>query len=248
MRKRRLRLGVNVDHVATLRQARGTTYPDVTEAALVCMRAGALGITVHLREDRRHIRDADVLRLRARLPRGTLNLEMADVGEIVAFAVRIRPDEACLVPERRQERTTEGGLDVRGRARAMARTVARLQAAGIEVSLFIEPDPGQIRAAADVGARVVELHAGRYCDARGAAARRELGRLTRAAGLAADLGLQVNAGHGIHTGNLPGILEMPHLHTLNIGHSIVSRALFVGLRGAVREMLAGMRLYRGGAA
>jgi pyridoxine 5-phosphate synthase len=250
----RLRLGVNIDHVATLRQLRGTPYPDTVEAARLCVEAGAAGITVHLREDRRHIQDADVYRLRRALrrtrgrgaPACLLNLEMADVAGIVAIALDAGPDEVCIVPERRRELTTEGGLDVVGRLRGLARTVGRLRAAGIRVSLFIDPDPRQIDASAAIGADMVELHTGTYCDASGAGARRELRRLVAGARRAHALGLTVNAGHGINMANLPGILELPHLDTLNIGHSIICRAAFIGLPAAVREMRRGMAAYAGG--
>jgi pyridoxine 5-phosphate synthase len=230
-----LKLGVNIDHVATLRQARYKGLPqgepDPVLAAGEVEAAGAHGITVHLREDRRHIQDADVRRLRQRI-RTRLNLEMADVPEIVAFAEEIRPDEVCLVPEKRAELTTEGGLNVTGRS--LPRTIARLQQAGILVSLFIDPDPRQVRAAADVGADYVELHTGGYAR-RGP---RELKKLIAAAELAHRLGLRVNAGHGLNYTNTPGIRVVPHLETLNTGHAIISRAVFVGLRRAVREMLA----------
>ncbi len=240
-----LRLGVNVDHVATLRQLRGTPYPDVLRAARACAVAGAHGITVHLREDRRHIQDDDVRALKAwgRLP---LNLEMAAVPAMVEFALAVRPDEVCLVPERRAERTTEGGLDVAARGEELAPVVRALSDAGITVSLFIEPEPAHLEAAASIGAPYVELHTGRYCTAEGAEAARELERLIDAARLGHRLGLRINAGHGIHLGNLPGILEIPHLDTLNIGHSLVCEAVFVGLEAAVRAMLEGMRAYRGG--
>ncbi len=242
-----LRLGVNIDHVATLRQARGTAYPDLVEAARVCMRAGAHGITVHLREDRRHIQEADVRALRA-LPGVPLNLEMANVPEILAIALDIRPDEVCLVPERRQERTTEGGLDAAGHEDELRPCVAALRAAGIAVSLFIEADRRQLETAARLGAPYVELHTGRYCDLAGAAAAAELDRLAEGARIGAALGLRVNAGHGISHATLPGILEIPHLDTLNIGHSLVCDAVFVGLGPAVQAMRAGMDAYRGGRA
>ncbi len=239
------RLGVNIDHVATLRQVRGTTYPDVVEAARVCEAAGAAGITVHLREDRRHIQDRDVYALRRSI--GTrLNLEMANNPDIVGVALDVKPHEVCLVPERRRELTTEGGLDVAGQARQLGRTIDRLKAAGICVSLFIAPDPRQIRAAVAVGAPYIELHTGTFCDARGAKARQELQRLIAGARLAHDLGLCVNAGHGINLDNVGAILRLPHLDTLNIGHSIICDAIFVGLRPAVRAMLAALRPYRGG--
>jgi pyridoxine 5-phosphate synthase len=246
-RSARLRLGVNIDHVASLRQARRGAYPDVTAAARICETAGARGITVHLREDRRHIQDADVYNLRKNL-KTRLNLEMANSPGILAIALDVGPDEVCLVPERRQELTTEGGLDVAGRKRKLARTVAALRDAGIVVSLFIEPAARQIEGAAELGAPCVELHTGAYCNASPRARRAELSRLIRAAALAHERGLQVNAGHGINLDNLRGILEMPHLDTLNIGHSIVSRAVFVGLRAAVAEMLRAMASYRRGAA
>lgn len=239
-----MKLGVNIDHVATLRQARGTEYPDPAIAAQLCADAGAHGITVHLREDRRHIQDRDVERIAAErvLP---LNLEMANAAEIVAIALRVRPDEVCLVPERRQELTTEGGLDAFGQRDALRPNISVLRDAGIVVSLFIAPDPKQIETAVALGAPCIELHTGAYCDARGAAAEEELERLIGAARLAHREGLQVNAGHGINLDNLPAILRMPHLDTLNIGHSIIARAVFVGLREATAEMLRGMAAYAG---
>lgn len=232
----KIRLNVNIDHVATLRELRKTPYPDILAAAEECRLGGADGITVHLREDRRHIQDADVFALRkwGRLP---LNLEMADTPEIVEIALQLRPDEVCIVPERRQELTTEGGLDVTAHRESLARTIARLQRASILVSLFVDPDEVQIRTASDIGARCIELHTGAYCDAaRPEIAQSELDKLKHAARFAHGLGLQVNAGHGINYDNIRGILEIPHLHTLNIGHGIVCRAVFVGLREAVREM------------
>lgn len=240
-----MKLGVNIDHVATLRQARGTDYPDPVDAARLCAEAGAHGITVHLREDRRHIQDRDAERLAADrlLP---LNLEMANAPEIVAIALRLRPDEVCLVPERRQELTTEGGLDAAGQEAALRSTVAALRDAGIAVSLFIAPDPKQIEAAVALGAPYIELHTGAYCDAKGAEADSELQRLVGGARLAHRLGLKVNAGHGINLANLSGILRIPHLDTLNIGHSLIARSVFVGLRESVAEMLRGMAGYRGG--
>lgn len=241
----RLQLGVNIDHVATLRQARGTPYPDLVQAARVCEAAGATGITVHLREDRRHIQDRDVFALRQSI-RTRLNLEMANTPGILAVALEVKPDEVCLVPERRQELTTEGGLDAAGQERRLRPTVQALLSAGIKVSLFIAADPRQIEAAARLGAPVIELHTGTYSDLTGAAARKELATLRRGASLAHDLGLIVNAGHGINLANMPGILGIPHLHTLNIGHSIICQSVFVGLNRAVREMLAAMKPYRGG--
>ncbi len=242
-----MKLGVNIDHVATVRQARGTVYPDPFDAGGICAEAGAHGITVHLREDRRHIQDRDVERLVAARPL-PINLEMANAPEIVAIALRLRPDEVCLVPERRQELTTEGGLDAVGQEAALRPTVAALRDAGIAVSLFIAPDPHQIEMAVALGAPYIELHTGTFCDATGAAAEAELQRLIEGARLAHRLGLKVNAGHGINLDNLHGILRIPHLDTLNIGHSIIARAVFVGLREAVAEMLRGMAAYRGGEA
>jgi pyridoxine 5-phosphate synthase len=240
-----IRLGVNIDHAATLRQARGTPYPDLIEAARLCEDAGAGGITVHLREDRRHIQDRDVRALRKTL-RTKLNLEMANNRDILAIALEVRPDEVCLVPERRRELTTEGGLDAAGQERRLRPTVARLQEAGIMVSLFIAPDPRQVEAAARLGAPCIELHTGAFCDRRGAAARKELRALTAAAHQAHALGLQVNAGHGINLDNVGDILRMPYLDTLNIGHSIICQAVFVGIKQAVRDMLAALKPYKGG--
>ena len=240
-----LELGVNIDHVATLRQARGTTYPEILGAAQCCERAGAQGITVHLREDRRHIQDADVYALRRELGI-RLNLEMAVNPEIVDIALDVKPDEACLVPEKREELTTEGGLDVAGQMDAVGGVVTRLTDAGIVVSLFIDPDPVQITAAAAVGAAVIELHTGTFCDASAPEAESEMVRLIRGAEQAHNLGIVVNAGHGINLANLGPILRIPRLHTLNIGHSIVAHAVFVGLEQAVREMIEGMRAYTGG--
>jgi pyridoxine 5-phosphate synthase len=242
-----LMLGVNIDHVATLRQARyrsahevsgAVPEPDPLWAAIEVELAGAHGITVHLREDRRHIQDRDVRLIRQAI-RTRLNLEMADVPEIVAFAEEVRPDEVCLVPEKRQEVTTEGGLNVAGASKSLARTVARLKKAGIAVSLFVDPDAQQIRAAADAGADLVELHTGSYANARTETEQAaEIRKVAASATLAHKLGLRVNAGHGLNYQNTPGILAVPHLETLNTGHSIISRAVFVGLRQAVGEMLA----------
>ena len=247
MKTVKLRLGVNIDHVATLRQVRGTRYPDLVQAARVCEVAGATGITIHLREDRRHIQDQDVFALRKSI-QTRLNLEMANHPDIVAVALKVKPDEVCLVPERRRELTTEGGLDVAGQARRLRPTIQRLSEAGIEVSLFIAPDPRQIEATARLGAPVIELHTGTYCNLTGAAARQELKRLCEGARLAHSLGLIVNAGHGINTDNARGILDIPFLNTLNIGHSIICQAVFVGLNRAVKEMLEAMRPYHGGRA
>ena len=245
-----LRLGVNIDHIATLREARyrGQAHgePDPVAAALVCEAAGAHGITAHLREDRRHIQDRDVRELRAQI--GTrLNLEMANAPEIVAFALDLHPDIVCLVPERREEVTTEGGLDVVAGEAALAETRRRMNGAGIEVSLFIAPDPAQIAAAARVGAQFVELHTGAYAEHfdQKAARNRELERLVAGACQARELGLRVNAGHGLNYRNLPVLHLVPHLEELNIGHSIVSRAVATGLDAAVREMLGLLAGYAG---
>jgi len=233
-------LGVNIDHVATVRQARGTPYPSVVEAAKLAERAGADSITVHLREDRRHIQDADVTALCANtLTR--INLEMAVTPEMLAIALQHRPADVCLVPEKREELTTEGGLDVVANAGAVAEAVERLGQAGIRVSLFVDPDPRQLRAAAEVRAPVVELHTGTYADACGAEQERELQRLHEACLAGHALGLQINAGHGLHLGNVRPVVALPHMTELNIGHSIVARAIFVGLEAAVREMKQAMQ-------
>ena len=237
-RRATVKLGVNIDHVATLRQARGTAYPSPLEAAALCEQGGADGITIHLREDRRHIQDADLFALRKAL-KIPLNLEMANSPEIVAIAVATKPDEVCLVPERRQELTTEGGLDAAGQFAALKPSIAKLKAAGIFVSLFIEPSVQQLDAAVALGAPVVELHTGKYCDLSGAARAAELQRLATAVEHGHRLGLQINAGHGLNYDNLSAFLKaVPHLHTLNIGHSIVARAVMVGMELAVREMKA----------
>ena len=239
-----VRLGVNVDHVATLRQARGVKYPDPVEAALAAEAAGADGITVHLREDRRHIQERDVEELRRRL-RVTLNLEMAVTDAMVAFALRVRPDHACFVPERREELTTEGGLDVVGHAARVRDATERLTAAGIHVSLFVDPDVAQLRAGHEAGAHAVELHTGDYANARNAGGRiRELQRLARAAAEAPTLGLEVHGGHGLTVANVGPVAKIREIVELNIGHSIVARAVLVGLAEAVREMKAAMAAVR----
>jgi pyridoxine 5-phosphate synthase len=247
-----LKLGVNIDHVATLRQARyrsaheragAIPEPDPVRAAMEAELAGAHSITVHLREDRRNIQDRDVRLIRQTM-RTRLNLEMADVAEIVAIAEELKPEEVCLVPEQRQEVTTEGGLNVAGASKSLAITVARLKKAGIAVSLFVDPDERQIKASADAGADIVELHTGTYANAGNEAGQAaEIKKLTAASQLAHQLGLRVNAGHGLNYQNTPAILAVPHLETLNTGHSIISRALFVGLRQAIAEMLALMAPY-----
>ncbi len=238
-----LKLGVNIDHVATIREARGTAYPSPLEAARICEACGAHGLTIHLREDRRHIQDADVIELvgAAKVP---VNLELATANDVVELALKVRPAEACLVPERREEVTTEGGLDAAGRFDDVSRVADRLRECGIRVSLFIEADEKQLAAAKSMGAPVVELHTGAYCDAEGREAENELERLICGARLAHDLGLQVNAGHGINMSNFDGILRIPHLDTLNIGHSIVARAVMVGMDHAVREVLRACGQYK----
>jgi pyridoxine 5-phosphate synthase len=235
-----IQLGVNIDHIATIRQARRTEYPDILAAALAAERGGADGITVHLREDRRHIQDADVDRLRAGIAT-KLNLEMAATAEMVAKACSVRPADVCLVPERRQELTTEGGLDAAGQRETLARVVGALQEAGIRVSLFIDPNLHQIEAAQQLGAEVVELHTGKYADLVDPTARvGELARIQRAAAAAHAAGLIVNAGHGLTLANVGLIAAIPVMRELNIGHSIVADAIFDGLEQAVRHMKAAM--------
>lgn len=228
-------LGVNIDHVATLRQARGTRYPDPIHAALQAEMAGADLITLHLREDRRHIQERDVELLRAQL-QTRMNLEMAVTDEMVALARRYRPHDCCLVPERREELTTEGGLDVAAQLPRIREVCAQLAEAGIRVSLFVDPEPQQLDAAHAAGAPVVELHTGRYAEAAGEAAEAELARLRTAAAHAHSLGLVVNAGHGLHYHNVQPVAAIPELAELNIGHAIIARAVFSGLPDAVREM------------
>jgi len=231
-------LGVNIDHVATLRQARGTAYPSPLEAARAAEDAGADYITLHLREDRRHIQDRDVIALRKAL-RTRMNLEAAVTPEMIAFAKRVRPHDVCLVPERRAELTTEGGLDVAGSRRRVGRACRELGAAGVRVSLFIDANRKQVDAALGAGAPVIELHTGRYADARGSGSwRRELERVRAAAEYAAGRGLLVNAGHGLNYDNVGPIAAISWIGELNIGHAIVARAVFVGIAQAVREMKA----------
>jgi pyridoxine 5-phosphate synthase len=231
-------LGVNIDHVATLRNARGTIYPDPVQAALLAEEAGADCITLHLREDRRHIKDADVEAIRPQL-RTRMNLESAVTREMLDFACRIRPQDVCLVPERRNEVTTEGGLDVAGHFSEVQAAVRQLQAEGIRVSLFIDADPVQIRAAAEVGAPVIEIHTGRYADAVSESGQQqELARVQAGVIEGVRLGLKVNAGHGLHYTNVQAIAAIPEIAELNIGHAIVSEALFVGWKNAVKEMKA----------
>jgi pyridoxine 5-phosphate synthase len=258
-----LKLGVNIDHVATLREARyrgrGFGEPDPVKAARICEAAGAHGITAHLREDRRHIQDRDVWKLRE-IVKTRLNLEMANVPEIIGIALKLKPDIVCLVPERRLEVTTEGGLDVAANEKALAETCKKMNDAGIEVSLFIAPDEKQIEASARIGSQFVELHTGQFAEefhrwgeATDEPAREdarpthlpELQRLISGAKQAHALGLKVNAGHGLNYENLPLLHRVPHLVELNIGHSIVSRAVMVGLKTAVKDMLRLMKNYRG---
>ncbi|MGB5736301.1 MAG: pyridoxine 5'-phosphate synthase [Thiohalocapsa sp.] len=229
-------LGVNIDHVATLRQARGTRYPEPIQAALVAEQAGADAITLHLREDRRHIQDRDVELLRGIL-QTRMNLEMAATEEMGRIACALRPADCCLVPERREELTTEGGLDVVGHQSQLKDFCAMLAAAGVRVSLFIDADPAQLDAAAEVGAPVVEIHTGHYADAASPKARSaELARIALAVEQGRGLGLQVNAGHGLDFHNVAAVAALPGVRELNIGHSIIARALFCGLAEAVRDM------------
>ena len=245
-----LQLGVNIDHVATLREARYRGQergePDPVAAALICESAGAHGITAHLREDRRHIQDHDVWKLRAAI-QTRLNLEMANAPEIVAIALKLKPHIVCLVPERRREVTTEGGLDAAGNVATLTKTRERMNDAGIEVSLFITPDPAQVEAAARVGCQFIELHTGAYAEHfhNKRARNLEIKRLVAAAKQAHGLGLKVNAGHGLNYQNLPVLHLVPHLVELNIGHSIISRAVTVGLATAVKEMRQLLEKYPG---
>ena len=239
-----LRLGVNIDHVATVRNARGTGYPDPVRAGLIAAEAGADGITAHLREDRRHITDDDIARLSAELTI-PLNLEMAATDEMLAIALRHRPHAACIVPEKREERTTEGGLDAAGQRAHLAPMIAELRDAKVRVSLFIEPDAKQIEAALALGAPVVELHTGRYAEVAGEAQGAELRRLADAAALAAKNGIEVHAGHGLTYENVQPIAAIPQVRELNIGHFLIGEAIFVGLEESVRRMRALMDEARG---
>ncbi|MFW1666241.1 MULTISPECIES: pyridoxine 5'-phosphate synthase [Acinetobacter] len=237
-------LGVNIDHVATLRQARGTTYPDPVQAALVCEQAGAEGITLHLREDRRHIQDDDVRRMRPLL-KTHMNLEMAVTDEMVEFAKEIRPHHVCFVPERRQEVTTEGGLDVVGQFEKVKAATQALAEIGCEVSLFIDADLAQIDAAIACGAPTIELHTGAYADAANDDEQQaELARIIQGAEYAANKGLIVNAGHGLNLENVAPIAAIPQIHELNIGHSIIAESIFVGLTQAVQQMKAAIQSAR----
>ena len=246
-----LRLGVNIDHVATLRQARYArdpdsilVEPDPVEAALLAERSGADGITAHLREDRRHIQDRDIFRLKEALAT-KLNLEMGNTADILSVALKVKPHDACLVPESRQEVTTEGGLDCVANRIALASTIAKLQEIGTAVSLFIDPEPVQIRAAAELKAEFIELHTGAFANATGEKRAKELQRLADGARLAHELGLRVNAGHGLTYSNVREVFAAPHLEELNIGHSIISRAVFEGFPAAVAEMKKICEVYRG---
>jgi pyridoxine 5-phosphate synthase len=232
-----LELGINIDHIATLRNARGTIYPDPLKAARLAEEAGADLITLHLREDRRHIKDADLLALRP-LIKTRMNLECAVTLEMLNIACQVKPDDVCLVPEKREEVTTEGGLDVIGHFASVKAATTQLKNAGIRVSLFIDPEEKQIQAAKDVGATVVELHTGRYADLDGDAQSQELERIRKAAQFGVNLGLRVNAGHGLHEGNVSLIAAIAELSELNIGHAIVAEALFKGWQKAIMDMKA----------
>lgn len=232
-----IELGINIDHIATLRNARGTVYPDPLRGALEAELAGADAITLHLREDRRHIRDADVIAIRPQLIT-RMNLEAAVTAEMIDFACTIRPQDVCLVPEKRHELTTEGGLDVVRYFNEVGAAVKQLQAAGIRVSLFIDPDPLQIQAAAEAGAPVIELHTGRYAESAGIEQAQELARVQQGVLAGQRLGLRVNAGHGLHYTNVQAIAAIPGISELNIGHAIVAHAVFAGWQPAVREMKA----------
>jgi pyridoxine 5-phosphate synthase len=243
----RLRLGVNIDHVATVRNARGGDHPDPLRAAHIAAKAGADGITAHLREDRRHIIDADIdgLMRELKIP---LNFEMAATPEMIGIALRHKPHAACIVPEKREERTTEGGLDAAGQHNHLKPMVVRLRDAGIRVSLFIEADPRQLEAAVSLGAPVVELHTGRYCELEGAAQKAELAKLQKGAALCAKLGLECHMGHGLSYADVTPIAAIPEVRELNIGHFLVGEAIFVGLDAAIREMRKLMNAARAGAA
>ncbi len=243
-----LRLGVNVDHVATIRNARGGRHPDPVHAAKIAIEAGADGITAHLREDRRHIRDDDIARLKAEISK-PLNFEMAATDEMVRIATQTKPHAACLVPERREERTTEGGLDAAGQRNALAPAVARLRDAGIRVSLFIAAEPRQIEAAVSVGAPVIEIHTGAWCDALAddqmEAAEAEWLRIVEGAKIAQQAGLEVHAGHGLNFETAEAIAALPQVVELNIGHFLIGEAIYSGLAGVVKEMRAVMDHGRG---
>lgn len=243
MMHRPLTLGVNVDHVATLRQARGTNYPDPAQAADIARKAGADGITVHLREDRRHIQDFDVTEIRESIAL-PMNLEMATTQEMLAIAIKVRPHECCLVPEKREELTTEGGLDVVSQHSQLADYIAALKQSGAKISLFIDPDEAQIACSAELGADIVELHTGTYADSETTDRQAELQRLIAGAEQASSLGLQVNAGHGLHYQNVQAIAAIPQIECLNIGHAIVARAVMSGFYDAVFAMKQAMNKAR----
>ena len=244
MNSNHILLGVNIDHVATLRQARGTLYPEPVQAALVAEQAGADGITAHLREDRRHIQDRDIFLLKDML-HTRLNMEMAVTDEMVALAIKVQPYACCLVPEKREELTTEGGLDIAGNLNRMQWACDALKTVGIEVSLFIDPDEAQIDAAVKAGAPVIELHTGCYADAKNPAQQaKELARIRQAAHYAHSAGLHVNAGHGLHFYNVEAICAIPEIIELNIGHSIIAQALFSGLAQTVKDLKHIMRQAR----
>ena len=233
----KLELGINIDHVATLRNARGTVYPDPLKAARLAEEAGADLITLHLREDRRHIKDADLIALRP-LIQTRMNLECAVTPEMINIACQVQPQDVCLVPEKREEVTTEGGLDVIGHFEVVKAATTQLKAAGIRVSLFIDPEERQIQAAKDVGATVVELHTGRYADLAGDEQKQELERIRKAAQFGKSIGMRVNAGHGLHEGNVIPVAAIAELSELNIGHAIVAEALFKGWQKAITDMKA----------
>ena len=240
-----LYLGVNIDHVATLRQARGTPYPRPAEAVTIVEQAGADSITVHLREDRRHIQDGDLDAI-IEVMRTHMNLECAVTDEMLSIAVAVNPSDVCLVPEKREELTTEGGLDVAAQLEKVRDACSRLSEAGIRASLFIDPDPAQLDAALEAGAPVVELHTGSYADSEGVTQHKELARVVDAAAYGKKLGLVINAGHGLHYGNVAAIARIPEIVELNIGHAIISRAVFEGLQVAVSEMKRQMSKARSG--
>ena len=234
------KLSVNIDHVATLREVRGAVYPDPVVAAAICELAGADGITVHLREDRRHIKDRDVDILRKTL-QTRLNLEMALTDEMISLAERLRPDIVCLVPEKREELTTEGGLDVQNHVSEIKDAILRLNEKGIFVSLFVDPDPAQIEAAKSTGTQIVEIHTGRYCNATREMEKKELHKIEKAIAIAKDFQLICNAGHGLNIFNIKPLAGHPDIHEFNIGHSIIARAMFIGLERAVQEMVEILR-------
>ena len=231
-----IELGVNIDHIATLRQARGTVYPDLIEAAFLVEEAGANAITIHLREDRRHIQDQDVYDLRKTI-KTRMNLELAATDEMVAIACNVHPEDACVVPEKREELTTEGGLDVIGQFDRIQKATKQLTSENIRVSLFIEPDIEQIKRVLEIGAPVIELHTGTYANAKGDDQQREFDRILKATEFAHDQGIHVNAGHGLDYSNTTAIAKIPQIRELNIGHSVIARAVFVGISKATRQIL-----------